>query len=304
MMKSLEEVMARVDALKKDLEELGVHVGVKSLGSLLEDGKKREIVSISLLLPVLEEDLERSDLTPIEEARAFQIYLGWNEQLSFEDGRQEGLRTLVDKLSGHLPVMSCFDEEAVKEHVLERLVAEGAVWFMHYDHGSEYVMWGDDEEPIIDLSNLGELAGKHVYCMNCSSGKGLSTHAVAKGVLEYWGYVDVVAFTTDAVDEFGEAFNYGIVRAVSEGRWLKDVLEETRQHGYDIADKLRLEGKILAAAALVNDMNILHVFYEGGPPPPGPECGLSRILQRLFGWNGLWFFRMLRQRIFPEKRLV
>jgi len=57
-MKSLEEVMARVDALKKDLEDLGVHVGVKSLGSLLEDEKKREIVSISLLLPVLEEDLE------------------------------------------------------------------------------------------------------------------------------------------------------------------------------------------------------------------------------------------------------
>ena len=66
-MKSLEEVMARVDALKKDLEDLGVHVGVKSLGSLLEDEKKREIVSISLLLPVLEEDLEAESHFGVEE---------------------------------------------------------------------------------------------------------------------------------------------------------------------------------------------------------------------------------------------
>lgn len=211
---------------------------------------------------------------------------------------------VVDKLSDHLRASRCFDEKAVKYTVLKMLVATEAEWFIHYDHGSEYVMWGDDEEPIIDLSNLGELAGRHVYCMNCSSGKGLGAHAVEKGVLEYWGYVDVVSFTTDAIAEFGEAFNYGILTAVREGRWLKDVLEEARQHGYDIADKLRQEGKILAAACLVQDMNILHVFYEGGSPPPEPECWLSSALLRIFGWNGLWWFRMLRQRIFPEKKLV
>lgn len=218
---------------------------------------------------------------------ATEISLGW-------------CRTVVDVVSGYLRVMRCFDEDAVKDDVLKMLVGTKAEWFMHYDHGSEYVMWGDDEEPIIDLSNLAELAGKHVYCMNCSSGKGLGAHAVGKGVLEYWGFMDVVSFTTDAVEEFGEAFNHGIVMAVSEGKWLKDVLEEARQHGYDIADTLRGQGKIIAAASLVRDMNILHVYYEGGPPPPEPECGLSRALLRLFGWNGLWWFRMLRQRILPE----
>lgn len=216
----------------------------------------------------------------------------------------EWCKAAVDELLPYFRMSRCFDEKAVKDIVLEMLVASKAEWFMHYDHGSEYVMWGDDEKPIIDLSNLGELAGKHVYCMNCSSGKGLGAHAVEKGVLEYWGYVDVVAFTTDAIEEFGEAFNYGILRAASEGKWLKDVLEETRQHGYDIADKLRDEGKIFAAATLVKDMHILHVFYEGGPPPPEPECRLSSALLRLFGWNGLWFFRMLRQRIFGEKLQV
>lgn len=207
----------------------------------------------------------------------------------------------VDGISEHLRVITCFDEEAVKDDVLKWLADTRAEWFMHYDHGSKYVMWGDDEEPIIDLFNLGELAGKHVYCMNCSSGKGLGAHAVAKGILEYWGYVDVVSFTTDAIAEFGEAFNHGIIKAVVEGKWLKDVVEETRQRGYDIADTLRDEGKILAAACLVGDMNILRVYYKDGPPPPDPECGMSRILLRYFGWNGLWWFRTLRQRISSEK---
>jgi len=172
------------------------------------------------------------------------------------------------------------------------------------DHGSEYVLWGDDEEPIIDLSNLHKLAGMHVYCMNCSSGKGLGAHAVGKGILEYWGYLDSVAFTTDALEEFGDVFNYGIIASVAEGRWLKDVVEEARQRGYDTADMLREGGKILAASAMVRDMNILHVYYEGGPEPPEPECGFSRLAKRLFGWNGLWLLRMLRQKLLGPKRAL
>lgn len=75
--------------------------GLKKIPALIRDLTDDEARLLSIT-----ENLERSDLTPIEEARAFQIYLGWNEQLSFEDGRQEGLRTLVDKLSGKLPIAS------------------------------------------------------------------------------------------------------------------------------------------------------------------------------------------------------
>jgi len=89
--------------------------------------------------------------------------------------------------------------------------------------------------------------------------------------------------------------------AVAEGKWLKDVVADARQHGYDIADTLREEGKILAAAALVRDMNILYVYYEGGPEPP--ECMASRLIKNLLGWNGLWLFRMLRQKLLgPHSR--
>jgi len=209
----------------------------------------------------------------------------------------------IKEIEGKIEIIEFLDERAVKEKVGRELdKTPKPEWFMHMDHGSEYVLWGDDEEPIIDLSNLDRLAGMHVYCLNCLSGKGLGAHAVGKGVLEYWGYLDSVAFTTDALEEFGDVFNYGIIVSVAEGRWLKDVVEEARQRGYDTADSLREEGKILAASAMVRDMNILHVYYEGGPEPPEPECRFSRLVKRLFGWNGLWLLRMLRQKLLGPAR--
>jgi len=75
--------------------------GLKKIPALIRDLTDDEARLLSIT-----ENLERSDLTPIEEARAFQVYLGWNEQKSFEDGRQEGLRTLVDELAGKLPIAS------------------------------------------------------------------------------------------------------------------------------------------------------------------------------------------------------
>ena len=208
----------------------------------------------------------------------------------------------MDEIADKIDILDLYDREAVRSKVLQALDDKIPQWFVHYDHGSEYVMWGDDEKPIIDLSNLDRLAGMHVYCLNCLSGKGLGAHAVGKGILEYWGYMDSVAFTTDALEEFRDVFNYGIVVSVAEGRWLKDVVEESRQHGYDTADRLREESKIMAASAMVRDMNILHVYYEGGPEPPEPECFFSRLAKNLFGWNGLWLLRMLRQKLLGPER--
>jgi len=208
----------------------------------------------------------------------------------------------MDEISDKIEILDFYDREAVKDYVLPALEDKRPQWFVHFDHGSEYVLWGDDEEPIIDLSNLNRLAGMHVYCMNCSSGKGLGAHAIGKGVLEYLGYNDVVSFTTDALEEFGHVFNYGIVMAMAEEKWLKDVVEPMRENGYQVADQLLAEGKILGSSCMVKDMNVLHVYYEGGPPPPDPECWFSRLAKGLFGWNGLWLLRMLRQKLRSSRR--
>lgn len=209
----------------------------------------------------------------------------------------------MDEIDDVINISYLYDEDAVQEKVIQALGGTPKPgWFVHYDHGDEYVIWGDDEKPIIDLGNLHLLAGIHVYCTNCSSGNGLGAHAVGKGILEYWGYNDPLSFTTDAKEEFGDVFNYGIVKTIKEGLSLKDVVEEAREYGYRVAEEIRAQGKILGAACMVRDMNILHVYYEGGPEPPDPECLGSRVVKNLFGWNGLWLLRMLRQKLFEPPR--
>lgn len=223
----------------------------------------------------------------------------------FDDVTEYSIEWCIDALDAVEPfigTLECLDEEAVRSIVEAALEGNPKPnWFAHYDHGSEYAMWGDDEKPIIDLSNLDKLAGMHVYCMNCSSGKGLGAHAIEKGILEYLGYMGPVSFTTDAADEFGEVLSFGLVKAITEGLFLKNIEADMRQHGYDVADELEMKGKILAASCMVEDMNLLHVYHEGGPPPPDPECKISRGLLKLFGWNGLHLLRMLRQKAFPDK---
>ena len=73
--------------------------GLKEIPAMVKILTDEEAIILSIT-----ENLERSDLTPMEEARAFQVCLGWDEQHHFEDGRTEGLRTLVDELSEKLPM--------------------------------------------------------------------------------------------------------------------------------------------------------------------------------------------------------
>lgn len=207
----------------------------------------------------------------------------------------------MDQIGDLIGIAKLYDEKAVKATVMEAVYATPkAKWFVHYDHGSEYVLWGDDEQPIIDLSNLGELSGMHVYNMNCLSGKGLGPHAPDVGILEFQGYQDSYAFTNDALDEHREATGYGLIKSIKEGKDLKDTVEAMRQHGYELAAKLRDEGKWFAAAVLVSDMNNLVIYYPGAPKPT-PECTVSAGIAKLLGWGALLYFRRLRQRISPEK---
>jgi len=73
--------------------------GLKKIPALIRDLTDDEARLLSIT-----ENLERSDLTAVEEARAFQVYLGWDEQKSFDGDRQEGLRALVHELASKLPI--------------------------------------------------------------------------------------------------------------------------------------------------------------------------------------------------------
>lgn len=73
--------------------------GLKKLPALIRDLTDEEAKLLSIT-----ENLERSNLTPIEEARAFQDYLGWDEQVHFEGKRQAGTERSLVTLAESLPL--------------------------------------------------------------------------------------------------------------------------------------------------------------------------------------------------------
>lgn len=165
----------------------------------------------------------------------------------------------------------------------------------HFDHGGVSAWYGQDAKPCVDLDNIDLLINKECFAMNCSSAKVLGKEAFEKGANVYWGYTEEVSFTTDALDDFVEAFTAGLMFRLQGFSW-QESLAKTKQFMTDKVTKLTTEGKVFAAMTMRNDRDIL-VCYEEGYPPQEPECPVSRIIWRLSSWNTLEKLRRVRDRI-------
>jgi hypothetical protein len=175
-------------------------------------------------------------------------------------------------------VVDLAKEEAVRENV-ERILRERPdVSLAHYDHGSEDKIWGNDDRPVIDLKNVDLLSGRQCYNNNCSSAKKLGVEAW-KLKATYFGYDDVFYFTTDSLEEFKEAVNYGIKRRVDGLSW-KECLEKTKGKMTELADRLVAAGKALAAACMRHDRDHLKCYDAHAPEP---TCALRKLVVKLFG---------------------
>ena len=183
-----------------------------------------------------------------------------------------------------------------KEEVESALESDPEVNLAFWDHGSEDKLWGSEEEPIIDLNNVGILSGREVFTSACSFGKKggvVAWQQKAKAVL---CSTDVVSFTTDSLAEFCEAFNFWIKRRV-DGFSYKECLEKTKQRMTELIDALTKAGKTLAAACMTWDRDHL-VCYNGGSTPPEEPCRVSRLIVRVFGYSTLIRLRRVRDKIF------
>ncbi len=170
-------------------------------------------------------------------------------------------------------------EEAILENVEEVLIENPTISIYHADHGSPDKIWGNDDRPVIDLNNVYLLEGKEIFNNNCSSAKKLGVEAWKKGCKAFFGYTDVFSFTTDALEEFKIATTYGPKRRV-DGLSLKDCLEKTKEKMTELRDQLIKAGKILAAACMTRDRDIL-VCYN--TEPPSSDCRVRRFAIRAFG---------------------
>jgi len=202
---------------------------------------------------------------------------------------------IVDFLKSKGETVTDFpNSDAVRGKVTAGLQAFPDAFYVHYGHGDQDREVGDDGEPIIDLDNVYILSGREVYTMSCLSAKVLGVEAYNKKCIAFWGFVDVVSFTTDALSEFKEALNYGFYLRY-EGKTWKECIDLTKQKMQEIINKLMANGRFMAASALDGDMNAL-VCWDGGAPP-SEACPVSRVIVRLFGYKVLVRLRKLRSLI-------
>jgi len=176
-------------------------------------------------------------------------------------------------------------EDAVREKVEKVLKETPDINVHHADHGSEDKIWGNDDRPVIDLENVELLRGRAIHNNNCSSAKKLGVEAWKRGCLAFWGYTEVVYFTTDALEEFKEAMNYGLKRRVDGFSW-SDCLKKTKERMTELIDALVKAGKALAASCLRHDRDSL-VCYNSQPPAE-PSCPVRRLSVKVFGANIGW----------------
>lgn len=179
-------------------------------------------------------------------------------------------------------------ENAVKS-VVERMLNDfPEAIFCFYDHGNEACLLGNDEQHLIDLTNNKLLKNREVYTMACLSAKELGVDSYHRYHTIFWGSWELISFTTDALEEFERAMNFGIkMRIDGETDWNK-IMEATIEHDNKIIDELIGKGKIFAAALLRQDRDARRVWTDKTPPPDqNSKCFWRNLLLTLFG-NRAW----------------
>lgn len=153
--------------------------------------------------------------------------------------------------------------EAVRGKVEEQM-RKGTDLFIFYDHGDEDALIGQDEKPVIDLNNCHWLADKETYTLACLSAQKLGAEIWRRGG-KYWGYTEVVGFTTDALKEFQKSFNCGFLYMFIEGASHEDAIDEARETFDRLASELVSQGKLMAAIYMKKNRESLVVYNSHEP---------------------------------------
>lgn len=178
-------------------------------------------------------------------------------------------------------------QDAIKDNSVQVMKQFPTANIIHYDHGSENAIIGNDGEPIIDLTNNSLLKGRECYNMNCLSAKGLGADSYRRYGTIYWGSWKVIAFTTDVVDDFQRAFNFGIIQRLNDEEDWNKILEMTIENDDKIIDEFMVQGKLFAAAIHRENRDARRVWTGKTPPPPkDSDCIFRSIALKLLGQKG------------------
>ena len=128
---------------------------------------------------------------------------------------------------------------------------------LHYDHGSDYAMYGQDNnqiEAIIDNNDVSLLNGKAASTVSCDTAVGLGPLAITTGARAYLGYSDLNWVYYAWTSQFAAAANAANL-ALLQG--------QTFQQAYNAAlpvfnqnyQYILAQGDTVAAAALLHNRN-------------------------------------------------
>lgn len=166
------------------------------------------------------------------------------------------------------------EAKAVRKAVVMELTREVGL-FIHYDHGDEASLIGQDEKAVIDLDNAGLLANKEVFTLACLSAKDLGPEVWRKGGT-YWGYTEIVGFSTDSLSEFQEAFNCGFHYRFIEGDTPQNSLQRAKDTFSRLSLELAAEGKTFAAIFMRENRDNL-VYLDSHKPEEKEGCLLTLL---------------------------
>jgi len=177
-------------------------------------------------------------------------------------------------------------EDAVKEKVEQALQNNPSACFCFYDHGNEDCLWGNNDKHVIDLTNNILFRNREVYTMACLSAKRLGADSYLRYKTVYWGSYELISFTTDALEEFQKALNYGIkLRLNGETDW-NEIMDKTKIHDTEVIDEMISKGKIFAAALMRENRDARRVWTDKTPPSDedsNSDCKLRSFLLKVFG---------------------
>jgi hypothetical protein len=168
-----------------------------------------------------------------------------------------------------------------REEVEQVLRQNPKVIYIHYNHGNTDCHYGSETVKVVDLKNAVLLSGSEVYCMNCLSARELGVEAYKNGALAYWGYVEVFAFSTEALDEFKAFANAGL-RYKLEGHTWEECLKLVKELAEQLCQKLVEAGKYMASILLKQDADALRCYTPNNPPTE-TKCIFRKVALAVLG---------------------
>lgn len=182
-----------------------------------------------------------------------------------------------------IEVVELAEGDAVKD-LVEQELPDMVDVFVHYDHGEEDALIGQDEKAVIDLGNCWLLHRAYVYTLACLSAKSLGVELWKLGA-KYWGYKGVVSFTNDALQQFQEAFNCGFKYLFIDEARSEDALSQAKEMFTSLSIELAEAGNTFAAAAMLMDGDYLRCYNAN---PPESDCLWRRALIKTLGLRWGW----------------